>query len=346
LDLGHTLFSLARAAEHLMAEQFHYKKLPGHRRGFLRGASVWLGPDHLLLVRSLRFREEYKRYYFRDIQAIVMAKVPRFHISTRAAVLAALCLPAFLTARTGILFSTWKAAAVLLVLVWVLVSALRSCRCRIYTAVSADDLPSLYRAWTAHRLLRRVQPLIQQAQGALDSSWAQAVEDRTIGPAQTINQPPPVLAPPPARARPAWAMFAVLTASLVVDALWNVLTLHSFGRWPQIVNQVVTLVEAGAAVAVLVQHYRGQARGAMQKLAIATLVAMGLFFYGQTVAVGFIAGVRASAGRPPDASAATFNLTTLREAEAALAAALGLTGAFILLAGPGDTKSSIVDPST
>ena len=164
-----------------MPEQSDYKKLPGHRRGFLRGASVWLGADHLLLVRSLRFREEYKRYYFRDIQAIVMAKAPRFHISTRAAVLAALCLPPFLTARTGTLFSIWKAVAALLVLVWVLVSALLSCRCRIYTAVSADDLPSLYRTWTAHRFLRRVHSLIQQAESALDTAPAQAVASPVIG---------------------------------------------------------------------------------------------------------------------------------------------------------------------
>jgi hypothetical protein len=324
-----------------MPEQFHYKKLPGHRRGFIRGASVWLGPDHLLLVRSLRFREEYKRYYFRDIQAIVMAKVPRFHISTRAAVIGLLCLPPFLTARAGIAYSIWKAAAALLALVWILVSALRSCRCRIYTAVSADDLPSLYRTWTAHQFLRRVQLLIQQAQGALDSSWTQTVEHRKIGPAETVRQPAPVLPLSPVHAGPAWGMFAVLTASLLVDALWNVLTLHSSGRWSQVVNAVLTLVEAGAAIAVIVQHYRGRVRGAMQKLAIATLAAMGIFFYFQPVAVALMVGARASAGQQP----ANFVGPTVREVEVVVAAALGLVGAVILLAGPGDRAKGIIYPS-
>ena len=27
-----------------------YRKLPGRRRGFLKGASVWLGPDQILAV--------------------------------------------------------------------------------------------------------------------------------------------------------------------------------------------------------------------------------------------------------------------------------------------------------
>ena len=45
-----------------MADRIHYRKLPGHRRGFFRSSSAWLGPDYLLAVNSIRFREEYKRY--------------------------------------------------------------------------------------------------------------------------------------------------------------------------------------------------------------------------------------------------------------------------------------------
>ena len=63
------------------------RKLPGRRRGFLFGSSVWMGPDHLLLVKSARFREDYKRFYFRDIQAIVTAGAPRFHLSTEVGAL-------------------------------------------------------------------------------------------------------------------------------------------------------------------------------------------------------------------------------------------------------------------
>jgi hypothetical protein len=327
-----------------MAERFHYKKLPGHRQGFLRGASVWLGADHLLLVRSLRFREEYKRYYFRDIQAIVIAKAPRFHISTRMAVLAALCLPPFLTARTGTLFSMWRAAAVLLVLVWVLVSALRSCRCQIYTAVSADELPSLYRMWTAHRFLVRVQPLIQQAQSALGATPAQAVASPVIGPTEPLL-PPPVSPPPRDYTRTALAVFAVLTASLFADAIWNVLTLHSTAGWSQAVNAGLTLVETGTAIAVIVHHYRGQARGAMQKLAIATLVAMGIFFYGQTIAASVTAAVEASASGQRPMLSLIFN-SSIREIEAVLAAVLGIVGVVIMLAKPADTKGGIIYPST
>ena len=85
-----------------------YRKLPGHRRGFLRGASLWLGSDHLLSVKSLRFREEYKRFYLRDVQAIVVAQCPRFHLSTRSSAIACLWVAVFLSTR---LLAAWVPAA-------------------------------------------------------------------------------------------------------------------------------------------------------------------------------------------------------------------------------------------
>jgi hypothetical protein len=333
-----------------MAERFHYKKLPGRRRGFLRGAGVWLGPDHLLLVRSLRFREEYKRYYFRDIQAIVMAKAPRFHVSTRAAVVAALWFAVF--ANRAVILRVpaiaWLPAgsevgAAALVLAWFIASAFFSCRCRIYTAVSGDELPSLYRTWTAHRFLLRVQPLIGKAQSVLDTAPAQAVASQVIGPTE-LFLPAPV-SPPRNYPRTAVAAFAVLTASLFADAIWNVLNLHSTAGWSQAVNAVLTLVEIGTAIAVIVHHYRGRARGAMQKLAIATLVVMGIFFYGQTIAASVTAGLRASASGQTTMLSLPFD-SSVREIEAVLAAVLGIVGVVIMLAGPEDTKDGIIDPST
>src|SRR5205809_7300860 len=48
-----------------------YRRLPGRTSGFLSYSRLWLGPDHLLLARTAFFSEEYKRFYFRDIQAVV-----------------------------------------------------------------------------------------------------------------------------------------------------------------------------------------------------------------------------------------------------------------------------------
>jgi len=49
-----------------------YRKLPGARRTPLRKATLWIAGDHILSIDSHRFSEEYKRYYFKDIQAIIV----------------------------------------------------------------------------------------------------------------------------------------------------------------------------------------------------------------------------------------------------------------------------------
>src|SRR5213593_2882508 len=43
-------------------------------------SSLWLGKDHLLNIDSNRYTEEYKRFYFRDIQSITIRKTKRREI--------------------------------------------------------------------------------------------------------------------------------------------------------------------------------------------------------------------------------------------------------------------------
>ena len=50
--------------------QFPYKRLPGRRAGLFSVNTLWMADDHLLSVHSHRVTEQYRRFYFRDIQAI------------------------------------------------------------------------------------------------------------------------------------------------------------------------------------------------------------------------------------------------------------------------------------
>src|SRR5580692_5234709 len=177
----------------MAAAEEKYRRLPGHRHGLISGSSLWMGSDHILLVKSAWFREEYKRFYLRDIQAILVAPCARFFISLPVVfmALAGLFAITFLrspaTARWGVGLAVVGAA-------WVAVSAGWSCRCRLYTAVSKDDLPSLYRTWTARRFLRQVQPRIHEVQGIQEvygpgsAGWAEA-ESRHAGSAAAATAP-------------------------------------------------------------------------------------------------------------------------------------------------------------
>jgi hypothetical protein len=297
-----------------------YRKLPGRRRGFIKGSSVWIGDDHLLLVKSTRFREEYKRFHLRDIQAVAVARAPRFHISTRALLIGVLWVIAYRTAeltmpfpkRLGVegppLGSYFLMGLALLAGAWIYISASQSCRCRIYTAVSADDLPSVYRMWTARKFLAKIEPKIAEAQGVLEGQWAEAAESRNIGP-PLVQFAAPGAAPAGAgEAAPGNAaagapllqrkshtmaadlLVAVLFASGLVSLLMPSASVAA-AKWPTITFMVL---KAGLALAIFVEHYNGKLQGGMQKLAIATLMALGLMFYAEQLAVGFQAGAAAA----------------------------------------------------
>jgi len=281
-----------------MARSERYRKLPGRRRGIFRGASVWLAPDHVLLVKSLRFREEYKRYYLRDIQAIATASAPRFHISIRSVVLALLWLYAYAVAASmervsgalvaggmervsGMQATTylWIVAAVL-VGAWAMISAAFSCRCRIYTAVSSDELPSVYRSWTARRFVAELEPQIAAAQGTLEGNWAEAVESYTVGPPRTLPPditsgaaPGSIPADPP---RP-WAAYAFITTLLAGGAA-DFLLLGTPGWMAQWILPLFTLCQAASTVAVLIACRRGELRGAWRILAVVALVVIALTY--------------------------------------------------------------------
>ncbi|MBV8816712.1 MAG: hypothetical protein JO022_00070, partial [Acidobacteriaceae bacterium] len=57
-----------------MTERIDYRRLPGLTLAPTRRRTLYAGPDHLLSVRTSLFIQEYRRFYYRDIQAIVMTE--------------------------------------------------------------------------------------------------------------------------------------------------------------------------------------------------------------------------------------------------------------------------------
>src|SRR5262245_2969335 len=58
----------------MATEPTPYRRLPGHGSGALENMTLYVGADHLLQVSSSGFTENYRRFYFRDIQSIVLRK--------------------------------------------------------------------------------------------------------------------------------------------------------------------------------------------------------------------------------------------------------------------------------
>jgi hypothetical protein len=281
-----------------------YRKLPGRLRGFFRPSSAWAGPDHLLLVRGSRFREEYKRFYYRDVQAIAVARAPRFHVSTRSAAIALVIAIGYLylllrvyRGQVGPALLGLGLTALALAAIWIYISATQSCRCRIYTAVSGDDLPSVYRLSTARKFLAELEPLIAQTQGALQGDWAAAAEQRTVGPSlagaaaegamptmHTVDPGPPA----PRRS----LVTDLFLATLLADGIVKLAPLPpALKSW---LPFVMPLVSIAGAVAVIVYHHRGRLKAGMNRVAVASLIAFGMLYYFHSMSAGITAGVTAA----------------------------------------------------
>jgi len=139
---------------------------------FTSRQSLWLAKDHLLSIRSNRFIEEYRRFYFRDIQAITLRRTFRLAIWNLILSLSLLVILASFLSGTRLVLSTslWPWYVLLAIVgLPLLTNNLRgpTCTCYIRTAVQMEELPSMNRVRKAHRILERIRPLIAEAQGEL-----------------------------------------------------------------------------------------------------------------------------------------------------------------------------------
>ncbi len=198
-------------------------------------SSLWLGPDHLLIIDSNGYTETYKRLYFRDIQAIAIVATRRRTIWN--AVLAAplvICAAFLITelasgAQFDIAPIAIESSIALILGIIMIVNSLRgrACLCEIRTAVQAERVPSICRMKIADRFLERIRPLIAASQGLLApadvsrrmQAWSEpntaaappagpsAVAERSTEapPSETLAArslaPPQAEAPPPAQAQ-------------------------------------------------------------------------------------------------------------------------------------------------
>jgi hypothetical protein len=132
--------------------------------------SLWLGSDHLLQVQTQGVTETAKRFYFRDIQAIVIQQTARQSIwNVVLSLPLIICLfgiIASLRSTEGVIVWSIFAGILLLPLAINLVRG-PTCTCLLRTAVQTENLGSISRIRQARKVLNKIRPLIEAAQGQL-----------------------------------------------------------------------------------------------------------------------------------------------------------------------------------
>ena len=145
----------------------HYRKLSRRSGSLATYHQLWCGKDHLLLVQEAGCSEEYKRFYFQDIQAVITTRTAGYFLwaiimPILALMLAALpTLPAVSQAApvfywiAGILGALW------------LVHLLKgpTCKCWIQTGINLERLIMFRRTRQADRFLEKIEPKLAETQG-------------------------------------------------------------------------------------------------------------------------------------------------------------------------------------
>jgi hypothetical protein len=167
---------------------------------------------------------------------------------------------------------------------WIYVSAAQSCTCRLYTAVSREDLPSLYRMWTARKALAELERRIAEVQGVFTEAWAEAADTRALGPPAAVGDTLPGASGESIVARSRNWVSDIFLASLFADAVIATILMRSQTAWLADLSVLLTVVQVATAIGIFVEKRRGILRTGMQRLAIVALLFIGGTTYAQMIA--------------------------------------------------------------
>ena len=270
-----------------------YVRLPGSgasRKGtqlisFARiTCRLWLGDDHLLQVESAGgYTESYKRFYFRDIQAVCIQKTGHW--------LAGNLVFGFLTG----IFLLWmlpiknEPGVITLGIIagcfafFLIVNLARgaTCVCYLKTAVHLEELPSLRRYRNAKKVLARLQPFIETAQGSLMPETLATQYDTLLTGANAMSATPgqfvrladPELQPYHSN------MHQVLFIALLAEAAADLLNIFLPGMPVILLNMIIGGVLAIAVIIALIKQHKTDLKPAVRVVTwiAAGYVALGYF---------------------------------------------------------------------
>ena len=156
-----------------------YKRLKGTGRSLLRSNKLYMAKDHLLSIESYFVSEEYKRFYYKDIEAITYRKTGRGMILNLCFAFLGVLLyfPAFLMDGG---WSTFFYISGSLFLPLLLINWLRgpTCVSHLITPVQTARLFSLNRIKKASKAVSSLKPLIESFQGILTTEDLKNVEQK------------------------------------------------------------------------------------------------------------------------------------------------------------------------
>jgi hypothetical protein len=145
--------------------------------------TVWMARDHLLLVSRTGYTENYKRFYFRDIQAVIIRKTATAFVGNIVLSILALGFILLAVAVSDDAFKiVWSLIGGCFAFVFLL-SLWRgsSCVTHIKTAVQTEQLAAWNRMRAARKGMAMIRPRLLAAQGEFSQEALRArLEDQIL----------------------------------------------------------------------------------------------------------------------------------------------------------------------
>lgn len=257
----------------MTVEKSSYQRLPGKKKGLLIGYhTLWQGTDHLLQIYSRLGVEDYKRYYYDDIQAIVTRKTGTGKIQNIVvgALSGLFCLFAVTSSGGWSFFHAAVAATILLIL---MINVLRgpTCETVLLTAVQTEKLHSLHRLKKTEPVMNRLRSIIERRQGRInpntfDKQSLSSSAPRASRPPEGARKPGPN-APKHERGQVHLILFALLVADGLIVAASFMLTHIAL----TLMGTAVTMLLGISVVVALVKQHESDLKRPLRTMTWAAL---------------------------------------------------------------------------
>ena len=265
-----------------------YKKLPGSKKGFFIGKySLWQGADHLLHTYSRFGIEDYKRFYFNDIQAIITRKtiIGKIQNIILGCLILFFLIPAFIFDGG---WSIFYIAVSSIIFIFLIVNLLLgpTCETSLMTAVQTEKLQSLHRLNATFKVIDKIRPYVQQVQGTLTVEDLNKIPQRPDGRRGIPGPGQPAAGPPAAAKHENGRAHMILFTLLLIDGVLVTSEFFISHVLPTILSTVAGLCIGIFVTIALVRQHKSDLPGSLRAITWTTLG-----FVGVTFVFGYIVGM-------------------------------------------------------
>ena len=259
-----------------------YHKLPGSKKGFIIGRyTLWQSVDHLLHIYSRIGFEDYKRYYFSDVQAIITRKTIAGRVQNGVlAIIFMLCASAA-GANHGGWFAFWAALAGVFILL-LLINLYRgpTCETKLMTAVQTEKLPSLHRLKSAIKVMDKLSSHIQSVQGRLSREDLDKIPSRRLDDNRNIGASMRAGKAKTAKKHEKGRFHLVLFALLVIGGILTISDLFSAHIIGTILSSVAGICTGIFVIIALVRQHNSDMPYALRTITWITFGFVAISFLG------------------------------------------------------------------